>query len=86
MDIQELPCRRTQKTSFAAPSLGMSQGHLKMQMEIKGGPLIAGVHYFLGPHRTSAIHWDVELCREKFHHLGMLKRAADQVITSVREA
>ena len=80
-----MQCQRTLKTSLAAPSLGMSQGHLKMQMDCKGGPLIEGVHYFFGPHKTSAIQWDVELCRERFHYLGKTKRAADQVIAALQE-
>lgn len=74
------------RTADAARCLCISEGHLKMQMEAKGGPLIAGIHYFLGPHRTSPICWDVELCRQKFHHLGMLKRAVDQGMTAGREA
>ena len=69
------------RTADAADALNLSQGHLKLQMDIKDGPLEAGVHYFLGPHRTSVIQWDIERCREKFHHLGMLHRAADQAPT-----
>ena len=62
------------KTADASIALGMSQGHLKRQMDVKGGPLIAGEDYFLGAHKTSPIRWDVESCREKFHRLGMLSR------------
>jgi len=62
------------KTADASTALGMSQGHLKRQMDFKGGPLIAGEDYFLGAHKTSPIRWDVESCREKFHRLGMLSR------------
>ena len=62
------------KTADASTALGMSQGHLKRQMDFKGGPLIAGEDYFLGAHKTSLIRWDVESCREKFHRLGMLSR------------
>lgn len=85
MDLNE-ETRVVLRTADAARFLCISEGHLKMQMETKGGPLIAGVHYFLGPYRTSPIRWDVERCRQKFHHLGMLNRAADQVISAVREA
>jgi hypothetical protein len=62
------------KTGDASIALAMSQGHLKRQMDSKGGPLIAGEDYFLGAHKTSPIRWDVESCREKFHQLGMLSR------------
>ena len=62
------------KTADASIALDMSQGHLKRQMDVKGGPLIAGEDYFLGAHKTSPIRWDVESCREKFHRLGMLSR------------
>lgn len=85
MDLKQPP-RPILRTADAARFLGISEGHLKLQMDFKGGPLISGVHYFLGPHRTSAIQWDVELCREKFHHLGMLKRASQPGFTGVCEA
>ena len=43
------------KTVDAAIALAMSQGHLKRQMDFKGGPLIAGEDYFLGAYKTSPI-------------------------------
>ena len=72
------------RTSVAAPIIGISQGHLKRQMDCKGGPLRAGIHYQLGPHRNSPILWDVDAVRDEFHRLGMLTRTADAIITSVQ--
>ena len=62
------------RTCDAARAMGMSQGHLKRQMDFKGGPLIGGEDYFLGLHKTSPIKWDIESCKAKFHRLGMLGR------------
>jgi len=70
------------KTSLAAPELGLSQGHLKRQMEGKGGPLKQGEHFVLGPTPNSPIQWDVEACRAAFHRLGMLRRMADKELQS----
>ena len=72
------------RTSVAAPYLGISQGHLKRQMDTKGGPLRAGIHYQLGPHRNSPILWDVDAVRDEFHRRGMLARKADAIITSIQ--
>ena len=72
------------KTSEAAPIIGISQGHLKRQMDSKGGPLRAGIHYQLGPHKNSPILWDVDAVRDEFHHLGMLARKAEAIINSVQ--
>ena len=74
--------RKLLKTSLASPELGLSQGHLKLQMEDKGGPLKQGEHYFLGPTRNSPIQWDVEACRAEFHRRGMLRRQADQFLAA----
>ena len=74
MDLTTEKPRLVLKTADAAYAMKMSQGHLKRQMDSKGGPLIAGEDYFLGAHKTSPIRWDVESCREKFHQLGMLSR------------
>ena len=62
------------KTADAANLMAISQGHLKRQMDTKGGPLIGGEDYFLGQHKNSPITWDVDRCREKFHRFGMLRR------------
>lgn len=72
------------KTSEAAPIIGISQGHLKRQMDSKGGPLRAGIHYRLGPHKNSPILWDVDAVRDEFHRLGMLARKAEAIINSVQ--
>lgn len=72
------------KTSEAAPIIGISQGHLKRQMDSKGGPLRAGIHYQLGPHKNSPILWDVDAVRVEFHRLGMLARKAEAIINSVQ--
>ena len=45
------------KTVDAANVMAISQGHLKRQMDTKGGPLIGGEDYFLGQHKTSPITW-----------------------------
>ena len=68
------------KTSLAAPELGLSQGHLKRQMEEKGGPLKEGEHYYLGPTKNSPIQWDVAAIRAEFHRRGMLRRKADKAL------
>ena len=70
------------KTSLAAPELGLSQGHLKRQMEGKGGLLRQGEHFVLGPTPNGPIQWDVEACRAAFHRLGMLRRMADKELQS----
>ena len=72
------------KTSEAAPIIGISQGHLKRQMDSKGGPLRAGIHYQLGPHKNSPILWDVDAVRDEFHRLGMLARKAEAIINSMQ--
>ena len=72
------------RTSDAAPIIGISQGHLKRQMDHKGGPLRAGIHYQLGPHKNSPILWDVDAIKAEFHRLGMLARKADAIINSVQ--
>ena len=72
------------KTSEAAPIIGNSQGHLKRQMDSKGGPLRAGIHYQLGPHKNSPILWDVDAVRDEFHRLGMLARKAEAIINSMQ--
>ena len=74
MDLTMERHRLVLKTADAAYAMKMSQGHLKRQMDSKGGPLIAGEDYFLGAYKTSPIRWDVDRCREKFHRLGMLNR------------
>ena len=68
------------KTSLAAPELGLSQGHLKRQMEEKGGPLKEGEHYYLGPTKNSPIQWNVAAVRAEFHRRGMLRRQADKAL------
>ena len=70
------------KTSLAAPELGLSQGHLKRQMEEKGGPLKEGEHYYLGPTKNSPIQWNVAAVRAEFHRRGMLRRMADKELQS----
>ena len=70
------------KTALAAVELQSSQGHLKLQMEDKGGPLQKGVHYILGPSKNSPIKWNVEACRAELHRRGMLLRQADQFLAA----
>ena len=43
------------KTADAANVMAVSQGHLKRQMDTKGGPLIGGEDYFLGQHKISQV-------------------------------
>ena len=68
------------KTSLAAPELGLSQGHLKRQMEEKGGPFKEGEHYYLGPTKNSPIQWNIAAILAEFHRRGMLRRAADKAL------
>ena len=70
------------KAALAAPELQLSQGYLKLQMEDKGEPLQKGVHYILGPSKNSPIKWNVEACRAEFHRRGILRRQADQFLTT----
>ena len=74
------------KTSQAAPLIGISQGHLKRQMDNKGGPLRHGHHYFLGPTKNSPILWDVEAVRAEFDRLGMLHRKGEQLLNEIHNA
>ena len=71
------------RTSIAAPLIGISQGHLKRQMDIKGGPLRSGIHYELGPRKNSPILWDVEAVKQEFHKLGMLERKASAILDNL---
>ena len=76
--------RRLEKTATASRWLNISPGYLKLQMEEKGGPLLNGVHYFLGPTTRSAIQWDVAACREIFNRRGMLQRKGEQVLRQLQ--
>lgn len=61
-------------TSQAVLALGCSGKHLKRQRDIAGGFLEAGVHYSLGPSRTSSITWNVDEIRAAFHRRGLQVR------------
>jgi len=61
-------------TTKAALELGYSAKHLKKQRDIAGGFLEAGVHYTLGPTKTSSNTWNVEAVRAAFHRRGLKAR------------
>lgn len=71
-------------TPAAAIALGCSQSHLKRSRDSHGGPLRSGIEYrYLGS-ANAAILWNVEACRERFHHHGQLLRTGDSVIREVQ--
>ena len=78
--------RRLFKTAVAAHLLNISAGHLKMQMQEKGGPLLNGKHYVLGQTTRSAIQWDVDECRATFNRLGMIHRRGAEALRQHQEA
>lgn len=78
--------RRLFKTAVAAHLLNISAGHLKLQMQEKGGPLLNGTHYVLGQTTRSSIQWDVEACRATFNRLGMIHRRGAEALRQQQHA
>tara|TARA_R100001163_G_scaffold7008_1_gene7520 strand:- start:30 stop:257 length:228 start_codon:yes stop_codon:yes gene_type:complete len=74
------------KTADAAIALCISHGHLLLQMQHNGGPLVLGTHYFMGAFKNSAVRWDVEACQEEFNRRGMLCRRGERLMRDLQEA
>ena len=60
------------KTALAEPEVQLSQGHLKLQMEQKVGPLQKSVPYILGTSQNPPIKWNIEACRADRRSPSML--------------
>lgn len=71
-------------TPAAAIALGCSTSHLKRHRDENGGPLRSGTDYRYQGGPTAPILWNVESCRERFHHYGMQLRQAGAVIREVQ--
>ena len=72
-------------TPAAAIALVCSQSHLKRSRDSHGGPLRSGTEYRYQGGSSAPILWNIEACRDRFHHHGQLIRAGAAVLREVAE-